>query len=642
MRQGRQPLWVLLLLVSCSSTSGTPPAVNVAAEPCNPLGYGPECLNPFPSSMYLEVDASTVTGRRVRIPQGAAPLSSEGIPVDVTSLDQDGFSPAAPYMVHFPVAISNTALPPQDDIARSLTAESGTVLIDVERRERVPHFSELDMTVEEPGERTLIIRPMRRLRNNARYLVVVTHRVRALDGSAVPRSAGFQAVLDGLPTTSARLESRRASLVEAMEVATQLGLTRDDLLLAFEVHTASQEAITGALLSMREQALTTLGNRGIAYAISRSRENTYPDVARLVDGTFRSPLFLTDEGGFTATLARDASGTPVATGEWDREFTVVVPPKAMNAPGPVPLLIYGHGLLGSGYDEIQSGHVRRLAEELGYVVAATNWTGLTEQDVGIVTNALRDMSLFHRTASRLQQAVIDTIALTRTVRGILGDAPELQRADGSRLIDEGTTYYDGNSLGGIMGLTFLALTPDIERGVVGVGAGNWSMMIQRSANWPAMSLVFDDSYRVPVERQVILAMIQSLWDYADPVSYAPHVVKDPLPGSTVRYVLSQIGTDDAQVPNLASDMVYGTAGLPLLSQSARTPWGFETVETAPSAYVYFGVPVSKTPPPTNEAAEGNETHEAVRRLAAAIEMKKRFLKPDGVVEPTCDGMCDPE
>ena len=51
-------------------------------------------------------------------------------------------------------------------------------------------------------------------------------------------------------------------------------------------------------------------------------------------------------------------------------------------------------------------------------------------------------------------------------------------------------------------------------------------------------------------------------------------------------------------------------------------------------------------PPTEEqlkeVEEGINVHESVRRNAKIKEQIDNFLQPDGVIEHTCDGPCDPE
>lgn len=45
-------------------------------------------------------------------------------------------------------------------------------------------------------------------------------------------------------------------------------------------------------------------------------------------------------------------------------------------------------------------------------------------------------------------------------------------------------------------------------------------------------------------------------------------------------------------------------------------------------------------PPNRD--EENTVHEDVRRSAAGIQQIDRFFHPDGRIEQTCDGVCDPE
>ena len=71
---------------------------------------------------------------------------------------------------------------------------------------------------------------------------------------------------------------------------------------------------------------------------------------------------------------------------------------------------------------------------------------------------------------RLQQGVLNQVFLGRLM--LAGDGlasiPELIRADGSPMIDTERLVYDGNSQGGIMGLMLAAVSPDVERAVLGV------------------------------------------------------------------------------------------------------------------------------------------------------------------------------
>jgi hypothetical protein len=63
---------------------------------------------------------------------------------------------------------------------------------------------------------------------------------------------------------------------------------------------------------------------------------------------------------------------------------------------------------------------------------------------------------------------------------------------------------------------------------------------------------------------------------------------------------------------------------------------------ADSALTIFDERPMPAPPGTNEPAMPNSTHGSIRDLTAAKEQITRFLRPDGRVEHTCDGPCDPQ
>ena len=102
---------------------------------------------------------------------------------------------------------------------------------------------------------------------------------------------------------------------------------------------------------------------------------------------------------------------------------------------------------------------------------------------------------------------------------------------GRMTIDKSRIYYYGISNGGIQGVGALALSPHFARGALNVPGGFWSSMMWRSADFSQFALFLAGNYPDPLDRQLLVALSQSLWDYSDPATYAPHILSDPLPGS---------------------------------------------------------------------------------------------------------------
>jgi hypothetical protein len=227
-------------------------------------------------------------------------------------------------------------------------------------------------------------------------------------------------------------------------------------------------------------------------------------------------------------------------------------------------------------------------------------------------------------------------------------------------IDPAQIYYYGNSQGGIYGDTFMTLTPDVTHGVLGVGGVDYSVMIWRSRDFEAEKLVMDNLYPNVADQQVLWMTAQNLWDRADPMGFAAHAIKDPLPDENgmkmaPKQILLMEGRYDEQVPNASTRLAARTLGLPLLTPKIESVWGIEE-KAGPldSAYTQWDVHATPPPPPTNAPADkgdamGNEpkgstgstVHESVRRLPEAIDMMQQFLKPDGKVVNTCQGGAGP-
>src|SRR5690349_122010 len=130
---------VCAVLAACSSDT----SLRIEA-PCNPLGTS-HCMLPWPSSAFEVDDASTITGRRLAIPEGTLPTSNDGVATDPAGWNvADGFSPAAPMVIAWKTGVSPDGLPPPDNFDLSLAADSPTVILDMTTGERVAHFAEID------------------------------------------------------------------------------------------------------------------------------------------------------------------------------------------------------------------------------------------------------------------------------------------------------------------------------------------------------------------------------------------------------------------------------------------------------------------------------------------------------------------
>ena len=626
---------VILLLLGLAPGCGQDPC-----DELNPL----YCLLPYPSDRYLAEDATTVTGYRLRYDVRAIPKNIFGQPVDTTAFERlDGVSPATQIITLFSRPPDLATAASQDDIGRSLDPDSPTVILDLATGERLPHWTELDVQAPSDDEKLLFIRAATRLAENRRYGVAVRGLL-DIDGNPIEPSETFACLRDGLPTGRPIMEKRRPGFETLFDALEGAGIDRSGLQAAWWFHTASGEAIRGDLLAMRADALERLGASGIGCTITRVEDNYKGQIWRYVEGTFTVPSYM-DSPTPPARFVRGPDGRPQFVEYIEIPFVANIPAALAQAPGgPTagPLVTFGHGLLGSAKGSLDSDDLREMSNRFGVVMAGTDWDGMSSEDLLTLGVLLMDASKFPNMTERLQQGMINQIALTRTLAGVGRTLPELC-AEGSELIDPGELYYAGGSQGGIYGATLLSLSPDIDRGALFVGGANYSFMLDRSISFAPHFEIFKLGYPQRIDRAVLLSATQHLWDASDPSSYLPFATEG-LPGIGPKSFAYIVAENDAQVPNLSSDLAMRMAGIPVVRGSVREPWGLE-VRDAPfqgSGYVSIDigdpvVPYGCEPPPIDAGGHG-----AVPFTESSLAMAESFLLQDGIFIMPCDGLCDPD
>ncbi len=619
------------------------------------------CLLPWPSSFFLVDDPSTATGLRVAIPMEAMPVDRHGVHADPAPFDRaDGFSPATSMVISFPGEIDASLLADEDHVPDTLAVGSTTVIVDAETGARVAHFAELDgWDATDPARAPLYLRPAARLREGARYVVGI-RALRHTDGSAVEPSAFFAALRDGTDLDGADVDARRPALEEVFAILETAGAPREELIAAWSFETGSGELIHRDLLAMRDAALADLGPEGLGCTVTHvedasAGDTLAPGMWRRIEGTFSTPMFLVGADAAdpaASRLVRGPSGLPMQNGRVDAPFLALVPEsvRARVAAGGEPgrLVIYGHGILGNRF-EIDSEWMTNTAERLGLVVVATDWWGMSREDLArLVSTLSARFDEFDSTPERLHQGIVNTLGLMRAFSGACGEldalAVPLDGGGTAPAYPAHTPYFYGNSLGAILGGALAGVATDTDRFALGVGAGSWSFLITRSDAWRTFGTLIASSFDDALERDLLILMTATLWDPIDAASYAPHLLADPLPGTPTKHVMMQIGIGDVAVSNAASHYEARTIGIPLMVPSVQEPFGLVTTTgPADSALTIYRLPgVDPIPPGTHDPGPDTPTHNGVRALEGALLQLDAFLRPDGQVIHACDGPCDPD
>ena len=598
-------------------------------EDCEPLV--PEvCAYPFPSDYFLR-DGRIMFGPTT-LPRTATPPPHH-LPADILA-DRDGFSVNAALLAFFPDATQD-GIPRPDSIASSLEPGSATVLIEAETGTRVAHFSEIDMATRNYRGRSFMIRPVAPLRHSTRYIAAIRNVVDST-GYEVQPSEVFQALRDGTdhdhPYVTARRAHFESEIFAPLEAA---GVERADLQLAWDFTTSSQENDVGSLLHVRDDALAAIGMDGPEYVIDNVENDVDENIAKRIEGRMTVPMYLTsaDPGSF---LNRGPDGRGAQNGTMEVPFLVIVPRSASMAM-PAPPVQIGHGLLGS---RRQAGGYASFANTYNYVLFAVDWLGMSEVDVEPITLALSTGAIedFDMIPDRLHQGMVNFLASMRMMRGRFARDPEV-----AGLIDTSRGFYAGASQGGIFGATYMAITTDVERGMLGVPGQPYNLLLQRSVDFDPYQALLRISFRDGPDIQLVLNLIQGLWDRAEPGSFSRHIQNDLFPGTPAHRVLMMVAIGDHQVSTLGAHVMARAIDVPNLIPANRSIWGVEDamgpIDGSAMIEYSFGLP----PEPLDNVPmeEGDDPHGSIRPLPTAQRTIHEFFQT-GVVNHHCEGPCDPE
>ncbi|MFO0755696.1 MAG: hypothetical protein U0359_04365 [Byssovorax sp.] len=640
-------------LSACSST-GDPAPVSCPADTvkeglpllgadCDPL-VPTQCGFPFPSNVYLQDDPTKPTGKHVVFGPTTLPVQGNGKNMDPALwIDSDGFSPGQPILTHLPGA-TITGLPTQDTIDASLAADSPTVLIDAETGEHIPHFSEIDMALsdEDDVDRTLMIRPVVRLKDSTRYLVAFRHIVDA-NGKAITPTPVFQALRDKSTASCDVSVGRRRDLYE--DIFSRLekaGVPRGDLQLAWDYTTASRENNTARLIHMRDDALAKVGDLGPEYTIVSVEENPNPYIRRRILAKMKVPLYL-DKPEPGGKLVLDDKGMPTQNGTAEFEVLIHIPNAATKGT-PGALLQNGHGLLGYK-TEGQDDYLAQIGDTKNYVTFGVDLIGMAHQDFDAVTNSiLGDAGLFKDEIDRQHQGLLNSLLAMRMMRGRFVQDPNVQ-FDGKSAIDPEHRYYRGDSQGGIFGTTYMSISTDVTRGLLGEPGLPYSLLLNRSADFGFYFILLKGTYHTGRNIQLLIGALQMLWDRSEPDGYVPYLAKDPLPNTPVHEVLIADAIGDYQVTPLGAHMIARAVGAKNLKPTNRPIWGVPDADgpfTGSGIQEWsFGLPEApKTNIPPGVSDE-NDPHNKIRGMTEAIDQEDVFFRT-GKVQSFCKGPCDPQ
>ena len=681
------PLVVAVASSAPASAAGMP---NPAVAKCDALvttPVGHDCLLPWPNNAFTKT-ASTPTGRLININPTATPLNKSSVHIATKYQNQnDGFSPGSVVMINIPnLSIANSGIATSTDIGLSGCTPAGqltnslapVVLWDATRSRCVPYFAELDGQDADPTTQLLLIHPVVNYTEGDR-IDVVLQSLYDTSNARIPELVGETAALNGtmVPyTRGAHLRWVVNHDLSSFNLPYLYAAWDFSVISSGGTSTTSFHAydLADPALTMRDQAFKLVGSTTPVFRVTSVAT---VGTERQVSGSFQVPTFLTHcpktqkamfmstDTGYCGAMNVDKHGLPLlehstlSKGKhptWSNQiwanFICVLP--TTIAGGPALPTLYGHGLLGDATEVAGSSFVKGVAANM--MGCATDWSGMSSNDVLLVEASLLDMSKFHVNVEHMLQGFVNFQFLARLIDSKKGFATNAAFRQGAAVrFQVGKCGFQGYSQGGIMGGAVSAIATGWSRAILGVPGENYGgLLLNRSVDWSEFESVYDPAYPNSTDQQLGLQLAQMLWDRGENEGYAEHLVAHPYAGTKAKHVFIIENYGDHQVANVSAEALARTLGAvnhqpifdtnafgtPRLNLPVTMQWGLSAANQSVSNPAFIELWDYGTPtPPTDNlppagAQYGNDPHGYGRQSPGLINQIYDFMST-GLVPNVC-------
>ena len=155
--------------------------------------------------------------------------------------------------------------------------------------------------------------------------------------------------------------------------------------------------------------------------------------------------------------------------------------------------------------------------------------------------------------------------------------------DGIPEIDTNNIFYQGTSLGGVLGSTFIALAPNLTGAflqVTGVGVTN---ILSNSLLWEGVFSHMMPSRASGAEAMLLKSAMQHDVDYGDAINFV-HYFRHPPNTSTAKPVAIVAGLDDGVVPNFSTAAMAEIAQIPQVGEILFPIYGVNQTDVFEDGY----------------------------------------------------------
>ncbi len=516
---------------------------------------------PFPNDLYRNADGT---------------LDLASFPTNSIILDQyrvaaqalDGWGLNGAISTRFTGALDPSTLP---DPAGSISPEASVFLVNVDAASpnlgaRTPIIASYrDDSTNTIGMNRLVVRPYPgfTLDEGTTYALVLTDRIRDLDGAPIRRARDFATLLG--EGGSARMTAARAAY--------------QPLVTWLNANGGADDVVSAAVFTTQHATQVGPALRRGVYGAEAPLATTIvvkPNASYvLVTGAYTQPNFQTGAPPYTSSggeIKIGADGAAIVQRTEPMRFAMTVP--LGNKPaGGWPLAIYAHGTGGDYRSFIDDGTGPRLAER-GIATISTDQVLHGPRDPAQLDPGVAFFNFANPYAARdnTLQGAADAWEQLRLATGLAVD----DGAGGAITIDPTKVYFFGHSQGGVTGPAFVAFEPTVSGAVLsGTGGLLYLTLLHKTAPLDFASLIETFARDSPMdEDNPSLALAQMWIDRADGANYARYMVREPQLGPdgtrmAPRNIFQTEGFVDTYAPNPSIEAFATALGGDLVSLPAE-------------------------------------------------------------------------
>jgi len=554
----------MLTIIQVANAMSHVPVPPESVQTCNHMSIR-TCMLPFPSNQYTVADSSSATGLKVDLKGSLFSKAVEDeLPITSNEIysNKNGFSAAAPVLFELSSPYKRASLP----------ADGGDSLIvfnrDTGQRENIRadniRFAENMLRFGYTATTVVEAYPRSRFQYGANYVAVITKNLRPksrlVHGKHYEAAPAVKALING--TASDEVSE---VYEDAFDYIVAQGIPADEII-SFTTFTVIDEH--GNNSNFYDLVDITEKDEHPVRFLRTIHIPTGP-IAAIVKGQVRLTDFRDKENG-RVKYRKGIQGRDNWAG-----FVLDIPRAAKNRK--VPVAIYGHGIgvsketakvvvseqnakkgIATIYIDQPSHGTRAILEQNGLarLILDKDLAALS----GMVTQAPIDL---HSLMMAIKTSLADLdVVPRRTFRDILFPSRRVNMAD----LDTNQIIYEGTSLGGVLGSTFVSTARDLKGGymhVTGIGLG--SMLQETVFFYIVRILGLLPESTTGGDLSLFFHATQTEVDFADGINFA-HYASEGGYGRLPRPVAFQYGIGDSIVPNRNSEIYAELLDVPIVGQ----------------------------------------------------------------------------